>query len=335
MRRFGITGEPGIEMSGGEAPAPKPEAGGGAGQVAAVAPGAAKEAAQAAGSVTAVARPGGAAQAKKARAGRITTIASQKGGVGKTTATLNLGYALSRLSGRVLLVDLDPQGGLAIASNLRKKTTAGIVDVLKNQAQPADVIVESRDGSLAIVGAGTNEPDDVFLLESAAWHGELAECVESIAAPFACTLIDAPAGVGSVVRSALQISNSVILVMNARSMTLKSLPVFLKLIQDVTDGRNPGLKLDGVLLSMVDAANPVENRALEDIRAALPAEVFFKSVIPRDPQFEAASQRMLPVAVVPESAHLGEVFLGLAMEMRQRELSAAAKGGGAEADGLF
>ena len=169
---------------------------------------------------------------------RIITIASQKGGVGKTTTALNLGYNLSRLGGRVLIVDGDPQGGITIASNLKKRTTMGIVNVLKKECGPGDIVMTTRENTLSIAGIGAMEPEDVLFFEAEALKGSLKELLRSLSREYSYVIVDAPAGIGGIVTSLLGASDSVIMVVHCRTLSLKTLPSFLKLIQWVKDKQN-------------------------------------------------------------------------------------------------
>jgi chromosome partitioning protein len=254
---------------------------------------------------------------------RIITIASQKGGVGKTTTTLNLGYSLSRFGHRVLLVDADPQGGMAIASDLRKRSSLGLVQLVSGRVSAGDVIIPTRDGSMAMMASGVVEPGDALLLEDAAHVGRVPRAIKAIAHGYSYVLLDAPAGIGSVVRALLCASNS--------------LPTFLRLAENVRERDNPGLEIEGALISMRDARSTLEEEALAQLRAGLPEGVLFNTSIDFDEAFERANQRALPVALLPEAAAATRAFMDLAMELMARERERQAPGGGEDesAQGLF
>ncbi len=266
---------------------------------------------------------------------RVVTVTSQKGGVGKTTTVLNLGYTLSKLGDRVLLVDADPQGGMAIASNLRVRTEVGLAQVFRDAATLEDVVIPTRAGKMAVVGCGVQEPRDTFALEAAAQDGRLRAAVERLGAGFDVTLVDAPAGAGSLVAALLAATHGALVVVQCRSLALKTLPVLLKLIRHVRRTTNPQLEIEGALVTMWRPGASDEEELLADLAAGLPDGILFRTVIPHDEIFEQASLRALPMAMLPGGREAARPYLQLALEMKERQL--LRQGGGADEplDGLF
>jgi chromosome partitioning protein len=252
---------------------------------------------------------------------RIITIASQKGGVGKTTTALNLGHSLGRFGGRTLVVDLDPQNGMSIASNLRNYTKLGLMDYLKQRCAAEEVLAEARDGSMTALGMGDVAPEDIRALEASAWDGSLGLALRELSKGFQHVLIDASAGVGSLVNAPLRVSDGVILVVTCCPIALQSLPSFLRLIQYVASTENPGLTLDGVLLSMVDRSIPAQDKVYGELMEQLPPESVFQTVIPFDARFQGACLDAAPAVMVPGGEGIARIFLDLTIELRQRELA--------------
>ncbi len=268
--------------------------------------------------------------------GRILTVASQKGGVGKTTTALNLGYTLARLGHKVLLVGADPQGGIAIASNLKKRTTAGLADLLRGDATPEDVVVTTREGAMSVIGSGVTTPEDTITIEDAARDGRLEAAIGPLCTGFDYVFLDAPAGVGGIVTSLLGISNGVILMLRCRTLVLKSLPIFLKLLRHVRDEKNPDLQLEGALVTMWRGDDEMERRTLDELRASVPEALFFRTVIPEDNRFELASIKAVPVILLPGGRETARPYLELAMEIKEREVLRGIGGATDEqSDGLF
>ena len=252
--------------------------------------------------------------------GKIITVASQKGGVGKTTTALNLGYCLSRYGSRVMLIDGDPQGGMAIASNLTKQTDKGLVNLVKNEAKPEDVIVETRDKSMSVVGLGALSPDDVLMLESEARNGTFGMLLKTITEGYNYVIIDAPSGVGALPASLLGISDGVLLAVNCRAIALKTIPLFLKMFKSVKEEQNERLAFEGVLVTMYDRDSDIEKQILGEIKKRFPASAFFKTIIPYGDVFERATLNSVPVALMPRGVNAARPYFELALELKEREL---------------
>jgi chromosome partitioning protein len=268
--------------------------------------------------------------------GRVLTVASQKGGVGKTTTALNLGYTLARLGHSVLLVDADPQGGIAIASNLRKRTEAGLVDLIRGDASAEEVVATTKDGAMSIVGSGVTTPADTICIEDAARDGRLQATIKGICGAYDYVFLDAPAGVGGIVTSLLSVSDGVILMLRCRTMVLKSLPIFLKLLREVRDQHNNTLQLEGALVTMWRGENELERQTLKELAQSVPEALFFRTVIPEDDNFEKASIKAVPVILLRGGRETARPYLELAMEMKERELLRGIGGVTDEqTDGLF
>ncbi|MCC6528047.1 MAG: ParA family protein [Polyangiaceae bacterium] len=261
--------------------------------------------------------------------GTILTIASQKGGVGKTTTALNLGYSLSRLGGSVLVVDGDPQASLGIASNLKQRTKLGLFDVLVGRATPAELVTPTRHAPLAFVGMGSVGPAELPALEEAARDGRLGALVRALATGHDHTLIDAPAGAGAITMALLAASASVILPVQPRALSLKTISAFLKVIHFTRRTENPALSLAGVLVTMFDAARRADVAAIEEVRATFPPEVMFRTTIPLDDTLEPASLRAVPAWFLPEAERAARSYMDLALELKARALEGELSDGAA------
>lgn len=267
---------------------------------------------------------------------KIICVASQKGGVGKTTTALNLSYLLSLMGERTLLVDGDPQGGVSIASNLGRKTTRGIVDLLKNQAEPSDVICDVKNTSLSIAGIGMMDPENVTFFEESARNGRLGELIGKISEDYDYVFLDAPAGVGEVVRALLLASNGVLLTVRPRNLSLKSIPPFLKLVKWVKQNSQRSFQIEGVAVTMFDEQSQLETQVLQKIRDIIPEDLFFNTVIPFNEMFESASMRALPIALLANSKKPTQAYKELALELKAREPLNLRKGADDEnLEGLF
>jgi len=249
---------------------------------------------------------------------KIITIASQKGGVGKTTIAFNLAYTLGKLGNSVLLVDGDPQGGISVASNLKKRTKLGIIDVLKVSSDISSAVEITKDKFLNILGMGSPEPKDIDLIENMARNGDLGNAIKGLSDKYKYIIIDAPAGIGSVVTSLLSVSDSTILVVNCKTFSLKTIPLFLKAMKMVRDEKNPTLDLEGVLINMFNSSSKIESDIFSKINDVFPEKTLFRTVIPFNEYFERAGMFAVPVSLMPNGAEQGRVFIDLALELQER-----------------
>ncbi|MEE4356506.1 MAG: ParA family protein [Desulfococcaceae bacterium] len=265
--------------------------------------------------------------------GKIITVASHKGGVGKTTTTLNTGFSLSRFGQKVLLIDSDPQGGMAMASNLKRKTEKGLIHLLKNEVKPEQVVIPTKDRRMGILGPGITEPEDVFFFEMEARKGNLGKIITVISEKFDYTFVDAPAGLGGIVTSLLSVSSSVLVPVNCSSISVRTLPVFLKLIRKIRAKFNPGLMLEGILMTLTDESDSC-TEIFEEMESNFPAGVILDTCIPYDESFERAGLKSIPAGMLKGAEEAAQVYMNLAMELKTREMKGKTKEGD-EDEGLF
>ena len=258
--------------------------------------------------------------------GKIITVASQKGGVGKTTTALNFAYSLCRLGERVLLLDADPQGGMTISTNIRKKTNKGLYDYLSGECKINEVAFYTKEKKLAIMGIGTAHPEAILQLEGWARDGVLASTLKRFGGHFDYLIIDAPAGLGSLVTALLNASDGVILAAQCKALALKSLSQFLSLINWVRNHDNQELRLEGVVLTMRNADDATENELFEEISTSFPEDLLYETAIAYDPVYEAASIKAIPVAMLNDGQRAARNYFALATEYKEREMLADAKG---------
>ncbi len=251
---------------------------------------------------------------------KIIAIASHKGGVGKTTTVLNLGFSLNKLGQKVMLIDCDPQGGIAIASNLKNRNVLGIINLLKNDASPKDVITSTRNKTMSVVGIGSIEPEDVLFIEKEALRGNLGRIIQSISDGFDYILLDSPAGLGGIVTALLTVSSGVIIPINCRSLIVKTIPSLLKLINRVRDKLNPSLRIEGMLINMFNETKTSEIEVYNEIIKQFPTTVFFNTLIPFDENVERASINAIPVGMLPKAQNIARAYIDLAAELKIREI---------------
>ena len=250
---------------------------------------------------------------------RRLVIASQKGGVGKTTVALNLSVALAERGRRVLLADLDPQGAIGLSLAKGDAELAGLAELIAGQAGPSDAVVATRLQGLSLLPRGRLDPTDVASFEEevgreAALDGALARCE----AGHDIVVLDTPSGLGRVTTAALAAADFALLAFQTESLALRSVTQVLRVLEHVQLMRNPRLRLVGILPTLVERERPGSHAVLSEIWNGFPATL--ETVVPRTEAFARASSLGIPVSFLASGAGAPEArrFELLADELEAR-----------------
>jgi chromosome partitioning protein len=250
----------------------------------------------------------------------VIAIASQKGGVGKTTISLNLGLALARAGNRTLIMELDAQGSLGLSLGLPDRARAGIAEVLTGTEPLEGVLTRTRDPQLHVLCVGRVDPTTVsgfedVLSRGTAIHGLL----EKLVSEFDLVILDCPAGLGKVTTRAIEAATHVLSPLQAEPLALRSVGQILALIDRIRAEKNPPLQLLGVVLSMFDRKTPASLDVAETLWTKFPGGIILDTVIPRDETFLEASLRGSPLLLMSKRPPpLARVFDQLASDVLDR-----------------
>ncbi|MFW2588341.1 ParA family protein [Sagittula sp. SSi028] len=253
---------------------------------------------------------------------KIIAVANQKGGVGKTTTTINLGAALCELGNKVLIVDLDPQGnastGLGIETEDRALTT---YDLLLDEAELNDVILPTSTVGLSLIPATVDlSSADIELIANEKRSYLLHDALRQPAMDnhqFDVVLIDCPPSLNLLTVNAMVASHSVLVPLQSEFFALEGLSQLMLTVREVRQSANTSLRIEGIVLTMYDARNNLSQMVEADARANL-GELVFETVIPRNVRVSEAPSYALPVLAYDTGSKGAAAYRALATELTQK-----------------
>ena len=258
---------------------------------------------------------------------RVIAVANQKGGVGKTTTTINLATALAAIGKRALVIDLDPQGnastGLGIPRSERK---VGIYDVLFDGLALQDAAVVSAVPNLSVITSSVDlSGAEIELVGANRREFRLREAVERRALDYDYVLIDCPPSLNLLTVNALVAAHAVMVPLQCEFFALEGISHLVKTIDRVRQSLNPQLELQGIVLTMFDKRNNLSEMVAADVREFFGDKVY-KTVIPRNVRISEAPSHGKPVLIYDVKCTGSEAYIHLASEVLKRERKLRAAG---------
>ena len=250
---------------------------------------------------------------------RIFCIANQKGGVGKTTTTVNLAAGLARIGQRVLLIDLDPQGNATMGSGVDKRQlTLTVYDVLLESAGVREAVVRSDKCGYDVLGANRELAGaEVELVEVERRERRLKQALVDVDADYDFVLIDCPPSLSLLTLNGLCCAHGVIVPMQCEYFALEGLTDLVNTIRQVHANLNRELLIIGLLRVMFDPRITLQQQVSDQLKAHF-GEKVFNAVIPRNVRLAEAPSYGLPGVVFDPAAKGSQAFVEFAREMVER-----------------
>ena len=257
--------------------------------------------------------------------GKTISLVNQKGGVGKTTTSINLSASLAHLDKKVLLIDLDPQGNTTTGVGINKgDITNSVHEVLTGKCEITEAIIKTKYKNLYVLPATLNLAGlDMELIEKSkinqgfAKNAQLKQFLDPIKDLFNYIIIDCPPSLGLITTNALTASDSVIIPVQCEFFALEGITQLLNTIMLAQKNLNPNLDIEGVLLTMLDSRTLLGLEVVEDIRRFFKERVY-NTIIPRLIKLTEAPSHGKPILAYDPKHRASEAYINLAKEVISR-----------------
>lgn len=256
---------------------------------------------------------------------KVIALANQKGGVGKTTTAVNLSACLAKRKQNVLLVDLDPQANATSGLGLDKEEGASIYSALLGEADVRTLIKPTETKRLHMI---PSELDLAGCEVAIARMDNYLHCLKNALRPvieqdeYDIILFDCPPSIGILFMNALYAADSVIIPMQAEYLALEGLSVILSLIDQVREAGNPGLRIEGILMTMCDQRTNLSQQVIDEVKTHF-GDVIYETLIPRSVRLSEAPSYGRPIIRYAPISKGALAYMKLAKEVLSRRTAAA------------
>lgn len=253
--------------------------------------------------------------------GRTIAIVNQKGGVGKTTTAINLSSCISEKGKKVLLIDIDPQGNatLGLGFDNKAEDQNSIYEVIIEKKPLKDIIKDTGISGLYLAPSNINLTGaEVELVEIEGREKRLKEAIKSVKDEFDFIFIDAPPSLGLITLNALVACDSVLIPLQAEFYAMDGLAQLLNTISLVKESLNPGIYIEGVLITMFDSRTRLAIQVVEEIKNKF-KDAVYDVLIPRNVKLSEAPSFGQPINIYDKSSKGAEAYEKLSNEILSRK----------------
>ena len=258
--------------------------------------------------------------------GKVISVANQKGGVGKTTTTVNLGTIIAKKGKKVLLIDADPQGNASSGLGVEKEVEYSTYDILVNDTKLQDAIQDTIIKNLKVCPANMNLAGaEVELVSMMSREQRLKEKLDEIKDQFDYIFIDCPPSLGLITLNSFTASDSVLIPVQCEYFALEGLGQLLNTVNLVQKHLNKNIRIEGALLTMYDIRTNLSNQVVKEVKKYFENKVY-KTVIPRNVRLSEAPSYGMPITEYDPRSKGAKSYTKFAREfLKQNEEEKKAK----------